>query len=98
MTAIANRVISIYNRRTSIRFAPAEWEAIEFICKQENIPRKALFELIDFNRDEKTSLASAIRLFTILYYKNAFLCNTPLSQKNKENFYSPIFEAIKGII
>lgn len=98
MTALANRVISIFNRRTSIRFAPAEWAAIDYICNKENISRKNLFELIDFNRDEKTPLASSIRLFIIVYYKNAFLCNPRPAHISDDDFYSPIFEAIKGII
>lgn len=98
MTALSNRVVAIYNRKTSIRFSPAEWEAVDYICKQENISRKSLLELIDFNRGEKTSFASAIRLFTILYYKNAFLGISKPAVLNKEEFYSPIFEAIKGII
>lgn len=28
MASLSNRVISIYNRKTSMRLAPAEWEAI----------------------------------------------------------------------
>jgi len=98
MPALSNRVVSIYNRKTSVRFAPAEWEAIEHICHQENIPRKILFELIDLNHDEKMSFASAIRLFLVIYYKNAVSnINTP-QKHNKDEFFSPIFEAIKGII
>lgn len=27
MASLSNRVISIYNRKTSMRLAPAEWEA-----------------------------------------------------------------------
>ena len=53
MASLSNRVISIYNRKTSMRLAPAEWEAIDTICRRENIKRKKLFELIDANKDEK---------------------------------------------
>lgn len=31
MASLSNRVISIYNRKTSMRLAPAEWEAIVLI-------------------------------------------------------------------
>lgn len=37
MASLSNRVISIYNRKTSMRLAPAEWEAIDTICRRENI-------------------------------------------------------------
>jgi len=96
MTPLSNRVISIYNKKTSIRFAPAEWAAIEYICQQENISRKTLFELIDCNHDKKLGLASAIRLFIIIYYKNAY--NNTNKPQNDSLPFSSIFEAIKGIL
>ena len=98
MPALSNRVISIYNRRTSIRFTPAEWDALDDICKQEQIPRKTLIELIDINKDEKIGLAAAIRLFTIIYYKNAVLLKPETQKTDKDTFTSPIFDAIKEII
>lgn len=98
MSLLANRVVSIYRTKTSMRFAPAEWEAIDNICKQEQIPRKILFELIDLNHDEKMSLTAAIRLFTIIYYKNSVQGLPKANPNDKETFVNPIFEAIKGII
>lgn len=68
MASLSNRVISIYNRKTSMRLAPAEWEAIDTICRRENIKRKKLFELIDANKDEKMGLTSSVRLFSLIYY------------------------------
>lgn len=44
MASLSNRVISIYNRKTSMRLAPAEWEAIDTICRRENIKRKKLID------------------------------------------------------
>lgn len=97
MASISSRVVSIYNRKTSMRLAPAEWKAIELICQRENIPRKILFELIDLNRDEKFGLTSSIRLFVIIYYKNAML-KKPQAKPNDDTFVNPVFEAIKGIV
>lgn len=97
MTLLSNRVITIYSRKTSIRLAPAEWNAIETICKRENISRKILFELIDVNRDERLGLTSSIRLFSIIYYKNSISKKQPLNHTTDE-FVNPIFEAIKGIV
>ena len=96
MTILASRVINIYNRKTSIRLAHAEWEALDNICETENIPRKTLLELIDLNRDEKLNLTSAIRLFTMIYYKNALLGIKNKGPQNEAT--SPVFEAIKGIL
>ncbi|MBP3687226.1 MAG: ribbon-helix-helix domain-containing protein [Alphaproteobacteria bacterium] len=97
MTSLSNRVITIYNRKTSMRLAPAEWEAIETICKRENISRKTLFELIDINRDERLGLTSSIRLFSIIYYKNSISGKSKTGNASNE-FINPIFEAIKGIV
>lgn len=89
MASLSNRVITVYNHKTSIRLAPAEWEAIDAICKRENISRKTLFELIALNKDEKLGLTSSIRLFSIAYYKNFILGK--ITQTN------PIVDAIKEI-
>ena len=40
MASLSNRVISIYDRKTSMRLAPAEWKAVDTICKREDIKRK----------------------------------------------------------
>lgn len=97
MAAISNRVVTIYNHKTSIRLAPAEWNAINSICERERIPRKMLFELIAFNKDEKLGIASSIRLFMIIYYKNALQTKEQSSMKDGV-FVSPVFDAIKGIV
>lgn len=94
MASLSNRVISIYNRKTSMRLAPAEWEAIDTICRRENIKRKKLFELIDANKDEKMGLTSSVRLFYLIYYRKSFLSQMTSDSSRS----SPIFEAIKGIV
>lgn len=96
MTRTTARNISIFRKHTSMRLTATEWEAINTLCQRERIPRKTLFELIDMNRDERMSLAGAIRLFTIIYYKNLYLGIS--STTNSNDFSNPIFEAIKAII
>lgn len=96
MAGITARNISIFRKHTSMRLTAMEWEAINMICQRENIPRKTLFELIDMNHDEKISLTGAIRLFTIIYYKNSY--TETLLPNNNKNSSNPIFEAIKGIV
>lgn len=96
MALLSNRVIAIYNRKTSIRLAPCEWKALNSICEDEKVPRKLLFELIDLNRNEQLNLTAAIRLFMLIYYKND-LSEHP--EKNQEDsFFNPVYEAIKAIV
>ena len=95
MASLSNRVISIYNRKTSMRLAPAEWKAIDTICKRENIKRKNLFELIQANKDDKLGLTSSVRLFSIIYYRKALQYQIDNQQNSR---FSPMYDAIKGII
>ena len=67
MTKLANRVISVFNRKTSMRLAMPEWIAVDDICKREHIKRKKLFELIEENKDPKLGLTGSVRLFIITY-------------------------------
>ncbi len=92
------RVISIHQKRTSIRLSAIEWEVFEKICQKENIKRKLLLELIDINRDETFSLTSAIRLFCILYQSICINDKKENKKTSPDVFYSPVFEAIKGIV
>ena len=92
------RVISIHQKRTSVRLSAIEWEIFEKICQKEQIKRKMLLELIDLNRDDKFSLTSSIRLFCILYQNTCIKDKLEKKQTTNEFFYSPIFEAIKGIV
>lgn len=95
MPSLTNRVISIYNKKTSMRLAPIEWEALDAICQREHIARKKLFELIDTNKDSRLGLTSSVRLFSIIYYRNFAKYK---QSYDSDTFYSPIFEAIRGII
>lgn len=95
MASLSNRVVSIYNRKTSMRLAPAEWKAIDTICKRENIKRKNLFELIHANKDDKLGLTSSVRLFSLIYYRKALQYQIDNKQNNR---FSPLYDAIKGII
>lgn len=95
MASLSNRVISIYDRKTSMRLAPAEWKAVDTICKLENIKRKKLFEIIDMNRDKNLGLTSSVRLFSIIYYQASILRK---QYHYNDALYYPIFEAVRGII
>ena len=92
------RVISIHQKRTSIRLSAIEWDVFEKICQKEQIKRRLLLELIDLNRDENFSLTSPIRLFCILYQSICIKDKIENRQTSPDVFYSPVFEAIKGIV
>ena len=47
MTELSSKVIFIDKRKTSMRLANAEWEAIDSICKRENIKRNNLLAIIN---------------------------------------------------
>ncbi len=93
MTQLSNKVIFINKHKTSMRLANAEWEAIDSICKRENIKRNNLLEMINARKDSKMGLTCSVRLFSLIYYYHLSTENT-----KDNNFTSPIFNAIKGII
>lgn len=96
MAKLFSKVITFSNKKTSMRLAVGEWEAIDTICKRENIKRSKLFELINAKKDNKLALTSAVRLFSIIYYHQLF-ADRQQDLPEKAN-QSPIFDAIKGII
>lgn len=98
MSLLANRIVCIYNRKTSMRLTPMEWKAIDYICEQENIPRKDLFELIELNRSEQTNLTAAIRLFTLVYYKNTLTKVYSQQSEEEDTSASRIYKAIEKIV
>lgn len=75
MTMLRNKVITLYNRKTSMRLANAEWQIIDHICYAEKMKRKNLFELIDQNRNPELGLTASVRLFALQYLDS-------LAQKN----------------
>ena len=97
MTDFINKIICIDHKKTSMRLAIPEWNAIDTICQKENIKRNTLFELINTNKDKNLGLTCSVRLFTTIYL---FQCvkEKQQTQYAKEKHVSPIFNAIKGII
>ncbi len=88
MAEVITKVIIVSDKRTSIKLIYDEWEAIEDICKIENIKRNYLLEQIDLFKNENLSLSCAIRLFILTYFHH-LSNNNPLSA---------IFTAIETIV
>ena len=94
MTKLANRVISVFDRKTSMRLAMPEWEAVDDICRRENIKRKRLFEIIESNKDPKLGFTCSVRLFAITYM-HSHMPNYFPKHKTAKDDYKGIFDTIK---
>lgn len=94
MTKLTNRVISVYNRKTSMRLADPEWSAVHNICEREQIKRKKLFEILESNKDPKLGFTCSVRLFTITYF-NALMEGYYPKSKTTKGEYKNIFNTIK---
>ena len=89
MTTQTNKVITLYDKKTSMRLTFFEWKILDSICRAEKLKRKSMLELIDKNRDAKIGLTPAVRLFTLLYLYNF---SNKLSESNDIH---KIFNAMK---
>lgn len=99
MAELVSKVINLSNKKTSMRLADAEWDALDAICKRENIKRNNLLELINENKDKNMGLTCSVRLFSVIYFYHL------LKESKQPNYsstnvkpVSPIFNAIKGIL
>ena len=91
MTVLQNRVISICNRKTSMRLAKSEWYVLDRICIRENLKRKQLLELIDKKKDPNLGLTPSVRLFSILYLHY-------LAKKGQNYSYAPDSSSITAAL
>lgn len=67
MITLLNKVISVHNKKTSMRLTNVEWNIINKICNREKIKRKTLLELIEDTKADGLGFTSSVRLFTLLY-------------------------------
>ncbi len=68
MLKLMNKVISVFNKKTSMRLTNTEWHIIDEICYAEKIKRKTLFEKIQKHHHKCMGLTPAVRLFSLNYY------------------------------
>lgn len=99
MVNLINRVITINNKKTSMRMTTDEWQAFEAICKSENIAKSKLLELISTNKNHTIGLTNSVRLFSIVYFHQLLKQKQQTIYKtSKTATINPIFYAIKEII
>lgn len=90
MVKLVSRIIYLDCKSTCIRLCDQEWDALDKICKEENVKRKELIEQIRINKNNQLGLTPAIRLFTLLYYKDHFRPQKKTSQTQIEALLSNI--------
>ena len=69
-STLVNRNVTIGQRRTSLRLEPAMWDALEEICRREEMSQHELCAMID-ERRRASSLTAAIRVFIVNYFRAA---------------------------
>ncbi len=69
-STLVNRNVTIGRRRTSLRLEPAMWDALEEICRREEMSQHELCAMID-ERRRTSSLTAAIRVFIVNYFRAA---------------------------
>lgn len=98
MTKLFNKVIFISKRKTSMRLAAAEWEAIDIICQRENIKRNDLIETINKRKNAQLGLTCSVRMFSIIYFHQLLLDKQQNFSSSSNQFCTPIYAAIEGIL
>ncbi len=69
-STLVNRNVTIGGRRTSLRLEPAMWDALEEICRREEMSQHELCAKIDARR-RASSLTAATRVFVVNYFRAA---------------------------
>ncbi|MBQ8481428.1 MAG: ribbon-helix-helix domain-containing protein [Alphaproteobacteria bacterium] len=67
MIILMSKVVSVHERKTSMRLSDVEWRILDEICCLEKIRRKNLLELIEDNSPAQFGLTPSVRLFSLLY-------------------------------
>jgi len=86
-----NKVVSVYNKKTSMRLTDVEWKIIDEICYTEKLKRKTLFEKIQNNHSSCLGMTPAIRLFSLNYY---YLKSKPQPHKSADSVEETLKELL----
>jgi len=70
MSRLITRTVAAPQDRTSMRLEPEFWDALDEICRRENVSLGLLIRRIDQRRD-RGSRTSAVRVFVLLYFRTA---------------------------
>ncbi|PPJ46175.1 aryl-sulfate sulfotransferase [Rhizobium sp. KAs_5_22] len=68
---IRKHSITLHGHRTSFSLEEEFWDELNTIAEQRQIPLAALVVEVDENRDPRTNLSSAARLYVLAHLKAA---------------------------
>ena len=77
--SLVSRNICIDDRRTSIRLEAEMWSALREIARLEKCTIHDICSLINTKKKPESSLTASVRVYLMLYYRNA---TTPEGHKN----------------
>jgi len=66
-----SRNVKIGGHRTSIRLEPYAWDALDHICKTEQVSLHEILTLVNNHKPTEASVSSATRIFILGYYREA---------------------------
>ncbi|KAF0114457.1 MAG: hypothetical protein FD149_1839 [Rhodospirillaceae bacterium] len=69
MTTLVNRNVVVDGRRTSMRLEPEMWEALEEVCRREDITVSEFCSIVDGIRGDG-GLTAATRVCLLLYFRD----------------------------
>jgi predicted DNA-binding ribbon-helix-helix protein len=72
-TYLVQRNLLVSGRRTTVRLEDEMWAAFSEVADREGCTVDDLARLIDSGKKSRQSFTSAIRVFLMLYYRNAAL-------------------------
>jgi predicted DNA-binding ribbon-helix-helix protein len=75
--AAARRCIAVHGRRTDIALEGAVWHGLETICSREGKSLEDVCALVAGRMPTGTSLAAALRVFTVSYLNRLVLHLAP---------------------
>ncbi|MEO5373409.1 MAG: ribbon-helix-helix domain-containing protein [Alphaproteobacteria bacterium] len=70
MSTLVIRSVIFGNRRTSMRLEPEMWEALEEVCRREDMTIGEFFSAVDRQRGD-AGLTAATRVLLLLYFRAA---------------------------
>ena len=98
MTKQSNRVIYIYEKKTSMCLDDAEWDALDSMCATENTNRNELLSLVSTFKDADVGLTTATRILTQSYHYHASMIQLKKNSLKNNSITSPLFAAIQDIL
>ena len=81
--SLIGKNVRIDGRRTSVRLEPEMWEALHEVAGLEKCSIHDLCSAVNEERAPEASFTAALRVFLMLYFRNAAKANRPVSSIQK---------------